>query len=93
MAAAVKAEPPMVQRGWRVIRQRNQRPRHAESGKSGGRDLVACAPEKFIAEEEGVVRWPGAVASNESGVGAVEIREETEGSKSRADAALLWPRA
>src|SRR6267378_2900986 len=57
--------------------------------KSGGRDLVACAPEKFIAEEEGVVDGPAQWLPTESGVGAVEIREETRRIESGADAGIV----
>src|SRR5882672_1522124 len=57
--------------------------------KSGGRDLVARTPEKFIAEEEGVVDGPAQWLPTESGVGAVEIREETRRIESRADAGIV----
>ena len=57
--------------------------------KSGGRDLVACAPEKFIAEEEGVVDGPAQWLPTESGVGAVEIREEARRIESGADAGIV----
>src|SRR6266403_170446 len=57
--------------------------------KVGGRNLVAGAPEKFIAEEEGVIDGAAQGFPTESSVGAIEIGEETGRIESRADAGIV----
>src|SRR6266436_698078 len=57
--------------------------------KSSGRNLIARAPEKFIAEEEGVVDGAAQGLPAESGIGAVEIGEETGSIENGADAGIV----
>src|SRR6267143_396036 len=57
--------------------------------KSGGRNLVAGAPEKFVAKQEGVVDRAAQRLPTESGVGGVKIGEETGRIESGADAGIV----
>src|SRR6266446_330379 len=53
------------------------------------RNLIAGAPEKFIAEEEGVIDGAAQWFPTECGVGAIEIGEETGRIESGADAGIV----
>src|SRR6267378_1448616 len=57
--------------------------------KAGGRNLVARAPEKFVAEEEGVINGAAQGFPTESGIGAVEIGEETGRIENGIDAGIV----
>src|SRR6266446_3466908 len=57
--------------------------------KGSGRNLIARAPEKFIAEEEGVVDSAAQGFPTERGVGAIEIGEEMGRIESGADAGIV----
>src|SRR5882672_10117413 len=57
--------------------------------KGSGRSLIARAPKKFIAEEEGVVDGAAQGLPAESGIGAVEIGEETGRIENGADAGIV----
>src|SRR6266436_2485073 len=57
--------------------------------KGGGRNLVARAPEEFIAEQEGVINGATQGFPTECGIGAIEIGEETGRIESAADAGTV----
>src|SRR5437867_6719883 len=57
--------------------------------KGGGRNLVARAPEKFIAEQEGVINGATQGFPTECGVDAIEIGEKSRWIENGADAGIV----
>src|SRR6266850_2368851 len=57
--------------------------------KGGGRNLVARAPEKFIAEQEGVINGATQGFPTKCGVDAIEIGEKSRRIESGADAGIV----